>query len=171
MHLRGQFFPGKLEIKNTCKFYIFLGSFPWNFFTLTTESAKFIRVNEVFVAIVNSIKQKLYRCSFYGNALLSIRIRSTLVSKQKSKQKKIVKTVDVKKTKRRTSKTNFWIWFETVSFYQNNFKELTIDMILKDLILEGTVNSKFKISQDFTENTRFISRQKMSEIIEGKRKF
>ena len=44
-------------------------------------------------------------------------------------------------------------------------------MLLEDLILEGTVNSKFKISQDLTEDTRFIFRQKMSENIEGNRKF
>ena len=53
MHLRGQFFPGKLEIKNTCKFY-FLVLFLE--ISLTTESAKPIRVKKIFVLIVNSKK-------------------------------------------------------------------------------------------------------------------
>ena len=44
-------------------------------------------------------------------------------------------------------------------------------MLLEDLILEGFVNSKLKISQDFTENTRFIFCQKMSKNMEGNRKF
>ena len=52
MHLRGQFFPGKLEIKNTCKFYFLVLQLLLEI-SLTTESAKSIRVKEILVAIVD----------------------------------------------------------------------------------------------------------------------
>ena len=57
MHLRGQFFPGKLEIKNTCKFYFLVLHFSLLLeISLTTESAKSIRVKEILVTIVDSRK-------------------------------------------------------------------------------------------------------------------